>query len=349
MKGRGGKVFDLKPERINLKNHSEREEVEEFLSRFDLLLDKDVDYTLVVRDKENIIATCSKAKNVFKCFAVSESLRGEGITATLISALTDRLFEEGMYHSFIFTRPDKESIFTALNYKTVESTDEAVLLENGIYGIENYLKDMTKKYNIDDSEKGAVVMNCNPLTKGHLYLIEKAAVMCGKLLIFIVQEDKSVFPFDARYELVRKASGHLKNVTVIPGSEYIISQATFPSYFIKEKNTKLKTYTELDSKIFGRYFGKGFNIKQRFVGTEPYCGLTDVYNDTLKKIMPQYGISLCQIDRLQVGGKAISASRVREYIKSGNMDELKELLPEVTMEFLHSDAGKRIVKKIRNE
>lgn len=339
----------IKPQRINLKSREERKEVEEFLNKFDLLLDKDVDYTLVVRDKENIAATCSKAKNVFKCFAVSEDLRGEGVTASLISELTDRLFEEGMYHSFIFTKPDKENIFTALNYKTIERTEEAVLLENGIYGIENCLKNIVKKYNIDDSEKGAIVMNCNPLTKGHLYLIEKAASMCRQVIIFVVEEDKSVFPFSERYELVRKASGHLKNVLVIPGGEYLISQATFPSYFIKEKNKKLKTYTELDCKIFGRYYGKYFNIKERFVGTEPFCQVTDVYNSTLKEIMPQYGICLRQIERLKIKGEAVSASRVRQLIKSGKMNEIRELLPEETLEFLQNDTGKGIVDKIRNE
>lgn len=338
----------INPLRVNLKDHTEREEVEKFLSTFGLLLDKDVDYTMVIRDNEKIIATCSKAKNVFKCFAVSEDLRGEGITATLISALTDRLFEEGMYHSFIFTKPDKESIFTALNYKIIERAENAVLLENGIYSIENYLKDTAKKYNIDCREKGAIVMNCNPLTKGHLYLIEKAASMCERLLIFIVQEDKSVFPFSIRYELVKKAAEHLNNVTVIPGSEYIISQATFPTYFIKEKNKLLKTYTELDCRIFGRYFGKSFGIDKRFVGTEPYCGVTDVYNETLRRIMPQYGISLCEINRLELEGSAISASRVREYIKAGKMDELNKLLPDVTLEFLRTEAGKGIVDKIKN-
>lgn len=338
----------INPLSVNLKDHTEREEVEKFLSTFGLLLDKDVDYTMVIRDNEKIIATCSKAKNVFKCFAVSEDLRGEGITATLISALTDRLFEEGMYHSFIFTKPDKESIFTALNYKIIERAENAVLLENGIYSIENYLKDTAKKYNIDCREKGAIVMNCNPLTKGHLYLIEKAASMCERLLIFIVQEDKSVFPFSIRYELVKKAAEHLNNVTVIPGSEYIISQATFPTYFIKEKNKLLKTYTELDCRIFGRYFGKSFGIDKRFVGTEPYCGVTDVYNETLRRIMPQYGISLCEINRLELEGRAISASRVREYIKAGKMDELNKLLPDVTLEFLRTEAGKGIVDKIKN-
>ena len=77
-------------------------------------------------------------------------------------------------------------------------------------------------------------MNCNPFTKGHLYLIEKASAESDHLFILIVEEDKSVFPFEKRMELVKRGTEHLDNIDVIPGGSYTISSATFPSYFAKE-------------------------------------------------------------------------------------------------------------------
>lgn len=339
-------MYNYNTERVNLKNPYEKAEVEKFLNGFDLILDYDVDYTVVIRENDTIKATCSKAGNVFKCFAVSEELRGEGITATLLSALNDRLFEEGMYHSFIFTKPDKAEIFSGLNYKALAEAEEAVLLENGMYSIQNALETMDNKYSLGTEEKGAIVMNCNPFTLGHRYLIEKASENCSQVVVFVVEEDKSVFPFRDRYSLVKKGTEDLKNVSVVPGGEYIISSATFPSYFIKEKNERLKTYTEIDARLFGKFFCKKFNITQRFVGTEPFCEVTDVYNDTLKNVLPEYKVIVKEIERKQVNGEAISASEVRKLIKLGKIDVLKNMLPEVTQDYLKTEKGKEIIAKL---
>lgn len=48
-------------ESINLKSKYETEEVKEFLGKFNLKYE-DVDYTVVIRENEEIIATCSKKK-----------------------------------------------------------------------------------------------------------------------------------------------------------------------------------------------------------------------------------------------------------------------------------------------
>lgn len=341
-------MYGYEPERVNVKNEVERKEVVEFLNSFDLNLDNDVDYTIVIRRESQIIATCSKAKNVLKCFAVSEELRGEGITSTLISHLIDRLFEEGTYHSFIFTKPSKAHIFQALNFKLIHEAQDVALLENGIYDINKALDTMVKKYNIGDGEKSALVMNCNPFTLGHQYVIEKAAASSGEVIVFIVEENRSLFPFNIRYELVTKGVEHLKNVKVIPGGEYIISSATFPSYFLREEGSKLKAYTELDASIFAKYFCERFNIIKRFVGEEPYCKVTNEYNNSLKKILPQYGVELCEIKRKAHEDDAISASSVRELIRQEKIEKVKHIVPKVTWEFLNTSLGKEIVEKIKN-
>lgn len=339
----------LNLEKVNLNNSYSRKEVHEFLESYNLKLDDDVDYTIVIRDsKGNIKATSSKAKSVFKCFAVSEELRGEGITSTLITNLVDKLFQEGKNHSFIFTKPDKISIFKSLNFKLIYEVKRAALLEYGMYDINKALDNMAKKYSINkDVPKAAIVMNCNPFTLGHKYLIEEASKSCSEVIVFIVEEDKSLFPFDVRYELVKKGTAHLKNVTVIPGGEYIISGATFPTYFLREENLRHRAFSELDAGIFGKYFCSKFNIVKRIVGEEPYCNSTNTYNESLSNILPQYGVELCQIERKKSENKFISASNVRELLKNDKTDEVKKLLPEVTIEFINSNRGIEIVNRIK--
>ena len=169
-------MYGFNTERINLKDKDEVKEVCDFLQTFQLQLDDNVDYTIVIRQNEVIKATCSKSKNVFKCFAVSDDLRGTGVSATLMGAVSDKLFEEGIYHSFIFTKVENIDIFTSLGYKLIHKIENVALLESGIYDIKKYLEDMQVEYNIDGvTKKSAIVMNCNPFTLGHRYLIEEAA------------------------------------------------------------------------------------------------------------------------------------------------------------------------------
>lgn len=341
-------MYGVNPEWVNLKDRAEREEVETFLEGFDLILDHDVDYTIVIRDGASIVATCSKAKNVLKCFAVIEKLQGEGIASILISTLLDKLFSQGICHSFIFTKPSRAHIFSALNFKMIHSNVDVALLENGIYDIDKALEKMKKDYTIGDEEKAALVMNCNPFTLGHKYLIEEASETNKEVLVFIVEEDQSLFPFKIRYELVCKGISHLKNVKVVPSGEYIISSATFPSYFLKEEGERLRAYVELDASIFGKYFCKRFNITKRYVGEEPYCQVTEAYNQALKKVLPGYGVELHQVERKAFGGVAISASRVRNLIREGDLHDLNNLLPEVTLEFLNTSLGREIVEKVKS-
>ena len=345
-------MYGIKTEWVNLKDRVEREEVEVFLRGFDLSLDQDVDYTLVIREGvppgASIVATCSKAKNVLKCFAVSKEHRGEGITSLLISTLIDKLFSQGIFHSFIFTKPANAEFFLALNFKLIHSNADVALLENGIYDIYQALEQMKEKYQLGNEEKASLVMNCNPFTLGHAYLIEEVSKNNQEVLVFIVEEDQSLFPFKTRYELVRKGVAHLKNVKVLPGGEYIISSATFPAYFLRERGERLRAYVELDTSIFGKYFCKSFNITKRYVGDEPYCQVTEVYNEALKKVLPTFGVELHEVARKAFRDVSISASRVRELLKQGELQDLQNLLPEVTLEFLDTSFGREIVERLKS-
>lgn len=349
-------VYGVHVEKVNLKSRPEREEVAAFLKGFNLALDQDVDYTLVVRrdgvkvsgtERNPIVGTCSKAKNVLKCFAVREEFQGEGLASTLVSALIDQLFSLGIYHCFVFTKPSQVPVFTALNFKLILQQPRVALLENGITDIKQSLKEMKNRYGLGDGEKAALVMNCNPFTLGHQFLIEEAARNNGEVLVFIVEEERSLFPFALRFELVCRGTAHLDNVKVIPSGEYIISSATFPAYFIREAGEKMKAYTDLDASIFGKYFGKYLNIKKRYVGEEPYCPVTRAYNETLQAVLPKYGVELIELKRKALAGQAISASLVRRLLKEENPPDLSPYLPEVTLEFLRTPYGKEIAEKIK--
>lgn len=341
-------MYGFNVERINLKDEDEVKEVSEFLQTFKLLLDDNVDYTIVIRQNGEIKATCSKSKNVFKCFAVSDDLRGTGVSAILMGAVADKLFEQGIYHSFIFTKVSNIDIFTSLGYKLIHKIENVALLESGIYDIKKYLEDLQVEYDIDGvTTRSAIVMNCNPFTLGHRYLIEEAARQSEEVLVFIVEEDKSSFPFIHRFNMVKEGVSHLHNVKVIKGGEYIISQATFPTYFLRKKDEILKAYTTLDASIFGRYFCGTLNITKRFIGEEPYCQVTNAYNDALKEILPTYGVEVVEVKRKAFSGDIISASKVRKLIVQGKIADIQNIVPSSTWEFLNTVVGKEIMERIK--
>lgn len=344
----GNFMYDNAVEAININNKMEVEEVRRFLNKNNLDLDKNIDFTVVIRENNKIKATCSKSGEILKCFAISEELRGNGISEKLITALNNKLFEEGIYHSFIFTKPKNVEIFTGLNYKLICKVDKVALLENGIGNINSHIKGIQKKYNLDYSkQKAAIVMNCNPFTNGHRFLIEEASKNNEELLVFVVEEDKSSFPFKIRYNLVKEGVKDLHNVKVIHGGPYIISSATFPTYFLREKDDILKAYTQLDSEIFLKYFCELLNINVRYVGKEPYCSVTRSYNETLMDTFKRYNKELIIVDRKEFSDKAISASMVREYIRNGEISDVESLVPKITYDFLKSHEGQIIIDNIK--
>lgn len=318
----------------------EKKKIEKFLKDFDINYEKDVDYTIAAFDGDKIVGTGSAAGRVLKCFAIDEAYQGMGITNAIITRLIDYQYERDERHLFIFTKPKNIKIFSDFGFSLVEETEDVALLDNKIEELNKILKSMK-----DDRESGAIVINANPMTKGHLYLIEKARKMTDLLHIFMVEEDGSTFPYEFRYKIVAEEVAKFDNVILHRGNDYIISKNTFPTYFYKDEKTVLKAYSELDTKIFGRYFVKALNIKKRFVGTEDKDLVTKNYNDTMKKILPQYGVELIEIPRIKSGDQVISASRVRKLLKERNFEEAYKYLPEATIVALKSEEGQRIINE----
>lgn len=199
-------------------------------------------------------------------------------------------------------------------------------------------REQLKKYLAEISayrpRTGAIVMNCNPFTLGHRYLIEYAASRAEHLYIFAVEEDKSFFPFADRIELIRKGVADLKNVTVLPSGKFIISSLTFREYFGKAELQDKKIDASLDVQIFGQYIAPALGINVRFAGEEPFDKVTLQYNEQMKRILPSFGIEFVEVPRKEEGGAAISASRVRALLKEKKFEEIKALVPNTTYEYL---------------
>lgn len=181
---------------------------------------------------------------------------------------------------------------------------------------------------------GSIVMNCNPMTNGHLYLIDTARQMVDLLYIFIVEEDRSDFAFHDRLGLVRNETSSMENVVVVPSGQFVLSYMTMPLYFEKEEKREEALDATDDLKIFGNYIAPRLGITDRFVGEEPIDLVTRQYNEAMKNILPMYGVSVVEIPRLQQKGSTVSASRVRQYLKEGNMEAVKSIVPSGVYAYL---------------
>lgn len=196
-----------------------------------------------------------------------------------------------------------------------------------------------KKYRNNTGVSGAIVMNCNPFTNGHYYLIEEASKQVDNLFIFVVEEDKSYFKFEDRLKLVKEGTKLLENVTVIPSGRFILSAETFPGYFIKDNNPNIKVDTSKDLLLFASRIAPALHITVRFAGEEPIDMVTAQYNKNMEKILPHYGIQFKEIKRKEIMGKPISASRVRKCLEEKDFMSIKDMVPKTTFEFLTEKYG----------
>ena len=209
-------------------------------------------------------------------------------------------------------------------------------LEQEYDEINKWIQSLRKNFYVGNGQIGAIVMSCNPFTLGHKYLIDIASRMVDWLYVFVVSEERFMFPFDDRIRLVKEGTYDLKNITVIPSGKYVISSITFPEYFSKEDNQDAIIDMTMDVDIFGRIIAKELNISIRFVGEELLDLVTKQYNETLKRVLPKYGVKLLEIPRLRKNNNIISASIVRTLFTAGKISELEQYVPEFTFRYLTS-------------
>lgn len=303
-----------------------------FLAERGLRDEEDADcVALFYNDDYELVATGARAGRLIKQIAVSEKAEGTGAAATIISELVTQAAESGVTHLMMCTKPQNKKMFMSLGFYPLSETKDALLMENKRDGLEKFLAALPHP----EGNVGAIVCNCNPFTLGHRYLMETASKQVDALHVFVLSEGGAMFTPEERIELVRKGTADLKNVYVHESDAYLVSRATFPAYFIKETARVENVRTDLDLKLFCERIAPALGIKTRFVGTEPFCPVTNSYNTRMKELLPGYGIACVEIPR----HREISASKVRALIKEGRLAETKDLVPETTYELLERRFG----------
>lgn len=325
---------------------SEKRLVEDFLRKHDLLYENDIDYTIGFLNGEELIAVGSLSGKIIKGVVIDSSYRGENLTAKILTLLKNYAHINDIDSLFIYTSPSNRDRFEPFGYHEIITTEQVLLMEDSKYNFPDYLNRLTE-LKTTSGNAASIVMNGNPFTNGHRYLVERAASENEKVFLFVVEEDSSVFPFEIRFRLISEGVSDLTNVVVIPGGDYIISNATFPSYFIKDKGLIFKSHAELDLNLFGAKLAPSAGIVRRYVGNEPYCQVTNMYNESMLDILPGFGIEVIQLQRRESDTGAISASMVRRFIAEDNIEAIKNLVPPSTYNYLISSEAELIRQNIK--
>jgi [citrate (pro-3S)-lyase] ligase len=317
-----------------------------FLEANALRYEEDLEGGIGAFDDEELVACGCFSGNILKCFAVSPEARGNNVLGALLSRLVTLLVQRGVHRLGVYTTPKNSAFFAASGFYPVCQTEHVAYLENVPNGIAEFAAAIRPAD--AGKEAGAIVMNCNPFTRGHRYLVEYAVERSELVYIFVVEENRSVFPFAVRLQLVREGVADLPQVRVLASGRYMISAATFPTYFLKQHSDFATIQAEFDATLFAQAVAPAFDIRRRYAGNEPGCPLTRQYNHTLCAVLPLHGIEFEEIPRLAEQGEAISASRVREQIRArGVTDSLSTLVPPGTLAFLRSPEAEPVIRSIR--
>lgn len=339
----------------------QRRRIEQFLGDNGLHLD-DVDYyaALVDETTDEIVAGGGLKGGVIKCVAVADGHKGEAVANQIVSHLIAQANVDGHQCVKLFTKPQNQKMFESMSFRLLAEAPKAILMETGIGGIKRYSEELKREKGKVKSEEsngklhhlnpspqqpimpqsGIIIMNCNPFTLGHRYLIEQAAQQVDTLYILVVREDCSMFGYDERKAMIVRGVAHINNVVVCDGSEYSISATTFPTYFLKCLSDASDTQMTLDIDLYRRHIAPALGATVRFVGTEPDDPLTRRYNELMKSMLPD----VREVARLQQSGVAVSASRVRKAIVENHLALAARLVPPTTVPYIVAHLATRALK-----
>lgn len=339
----------------------QRRRIEQFLGANGLRLD-DVDYyaTLVDETTDEIVAGGGLKGGVIKCVAVADGHKGEAVANQIVSHLIAQANADGHQCVKLFTKPQNQRMFESMSFRLLAEAPKAILMETGIGGIKRYSEELESEKEKVKSEKsngklhhnntspqhpimppsGIIIMNCNPFTLGHRYLIEQAAQQVETLYILVVREDCSMFSYDERKAIISRGVADLDNVVVCDGSEYSISATTFPTYFLKCLSDASDTQMTLDIDLYRRHIAPALGATVRFVGTEPDDPLTRRYNELMKSMLPD----VREVARLEKSGVVVSASRVRKAIVENHLALAARLVPPTTVPYIVAHLATRALK-----
>lgn len=334
----------------------------------------------------HVIATGSLFGNTLRCMAVSSDHQGESLMNAIVSHLVEVQYSRGNYHLFLYTKCDSARFFGNLGFYEITRVPEEniVFMENKRTGFRDYLAALQRETQqaeatargeanagepgpshpaegvrtpggscaagpaaLNQSERvGAIVMNANPFTLGHRYLVEQARAACGVLHLFMVSEDVSLVPFSVRKKLILEGTKDIPGIIYHEAGSYIISSATFPAYFQKGDNAVIRSQAGIDARIFTQ-IAAALGITDRFVGDEPTSVVTGIYNEILSTALPEAGVACHIIPRKEADGKAISASTVRSCIHDGRLEDIRGLVPETTYRYFTSPEAAAVIGRIR--
>lgn len=313
-----------------------------FLEGSGLRFEPDFDDLVGCYESGHLIACGARAGYVLKMLAVDPAHQGGDLLGALVTELLASGHRAGHDAHFLFTLPQHAQTFQRLNFRLLALHGNAALLEHG-RGLEAYLA----AHPAPPGRNGAVVINGNPFSLGHLHLVECAARSVEHLQVFIVREDRSVFPFEVRLRLAREATAHIPNLTVLDTSRYAVSAGTFPAYFLKRLDDVAEAQMQLDLRLFATRLAPHFHTTVRFVGEEPLCPATAAYNRIMSDVLREHRIDWVQVPRLEAAGAPISATRIREAFAAGAFQDLARLVPPSTLAFLESPEAQPISARIR--
>ena len=339
---------------------SVRRQVEDFLGSNGLRLGEVDLYLAVLSEDGAILAGCGLQRDILKCLAVSAEARSLGLSVPLVSRLISVASERGCTNVKVFTKPENRALFESLGFRLLAEAPKAILLENG-RGLADYCA-----YLRAHQAPGVIIMNANPFTLGHKYLVEKAE--SRNLVIIPVKEDASRFSYAERLAMIRSGAGEWADV--VEGSDYQISAATFPTYFLKNLSDAAETQMRLDIDLFGRHIAPALGARVRYVGSEPADPLTARYNALMKELLPKYGVQLVEIPRLacppdgtedsstppasplrmtkgttsELVKGPVTATSVRALLDEGRFKAASALTPESTWPYLLADLAERALR-----
>lgn len=215
------------------------------------------------------------------------------------------------------------------------------LIADGKDGLEKWeeqMKNLIMGLGLDMTRPSAIVINANPFTTGHRYLVELAAKRSTTVLVFVIEgkpesgsmgnhENTGIeFSFQERFNMTQACLMDIGNVTVLPSGPYIISRNDYPTAFLKEKLSNASAHAILDSQVFC-HICKALGIKMAFAGDEPRDELSEIHLNALRKECAKEGITLRVAERKRLEDKYISSALARIAIAHGDIDTLGAILP----------------------
>jgi [citrate (pro-3S)-lyase] ligase len=325
---------------INMAEWPEAEaEIRQLLQDNGLEFDEQIDTFVICRERGRLVGCAGLDRDVVKDVAVAAGLRGSAVSLRLGSFVVKLAASRGHHDVFLYCRPENVAWFRGWAFHPlVELPGVITLMENNPLALPKYIETLSRERR-PGSRIGAIVMNANPFTRGHRYVGEKAAQDCDWLHVFVVREEAEPFSYSDRFRLVTEGLADIRNLTVHHGSKYIISRATFPGYFLKDKAVVEHSFNGIDLMMFREHIAPALGINLRYVGNEPLDVTTASYNAAMKHWLAEAPsiappIDTIVIERLVIDGSPVSASRVCALFAQGDLDGIEKLVPPTTLAFL---------------